>query len=262
MTESISNSFLSTFKDKYLEFLKQSINYTTLKNGIISVTTPFLDRHNDFTEVYIIDNHNGSYKITDDGYTINDLELSGFEFNSPKRKNTLKSTANRFGVSIDDDNALFLQSSLDNMPSKKHMLLQCMIAINQLFVLSRESVLSYFMDDVSDYFDKNDIRYTQDINIVGKSGLMQNFDFLIAKTKVQPERLIKLINSPNYRSNIESAIFSLTDIQESRRNSKSVAIINDINCGLKSDKVDAFTSYNIVPLLWSKIDQYKGLLVS
>ena len=163
------DSQITKFKETYLEFLKQNINYTTVNKDIISVTTPFLDRHNDYTEILIIDTHDGSYRLTDDGYTINDLELSGFDFNTPKRKTTLLTTASRFGVSINEESALEIKSSLSNMPLKKHMLLQCMVAVNELFMLSKGSILSYFIDDVVDFFEKNEIRYTKDINIIGKS---------------------------------------------------------------------------------------------
>lgn len=240
----------NAFKTEYLNFLKNNIDIVKINDDIVSITTPFLDSHNDYTEIFVINQHNGEYLLTDDGYTISDLELSGFEFNSSKRNATLNRIVNRYGVSIGKGNALQVLASLNNMPMKKHMLVQCMASISELYILSHGSVLSYFIDDVSTYFDTNEIRHTDNINILGKSGLMQNFDFIISKTKKQPERIIKLISTPNNITNIKAAIFSITDIQGTRKDASSIVIINDTSYKVKSDQIDAFQKYDIFPILW------------
>ena len=47
-----------------------------ISQGIYRVTLPYLDRHNDQVEVYIKRNAD-DFTITDDGYTVADLEMSG-----------------------------------------------------------------------------------------------------------------------------------------------------------------------------------------
>src|SRR3989338_5923206 len=99
------------FVNNYLDWLKGEI--TTNKVGDwIEVTTPFLDRHNDYIQIYVT-KKNGSYFMTDDGYTISDLEISGCELDSPHRKNLLDVTLNGFGVKKDSKNALFLESTYE-----------------------------------------------------------------------------------------------------------------------------------------------------
>jgi len=68
--------------DKYLLWLKDK---TTLRQvgDWVEITTPYLDRHNDYLQIYV-KRSNGGYILTDDGYTIGDLRQSGCEIESKK----------------------------------------------------------------------------------------------------------------------------------------------------------------------------------
>ena len=67
----------------------------------VEITTPFLDRHNDHMQIYA-KSSNGGFILTDDGYTIDDLEMSGCKLNTPKRLDLLHMTLNGFGVSLEN----------------------------------------------------------------------------------------------------------------------------------------------------------------
>ncbi len=54
----------------------------------VEITTPYLDRHNDYVQIYA-KGANGDFLLTDDGYTLNDLEQNGCKLDSPKRQNLL-----------------------------------------------------------------------------------------------------------------------------------------------------------------------------
>src|SRR4030067_3833524 len=87
--------------DQYLAWLKDKTSLRQVKDWI-EITTPYLDRHNDYMQIYI-KRENGNFIITDDGYTIEDLRLSGCELESKKRKDLLNLTLNGFGVKIIHD---------------------------------------------------------------------------------------------------------------------------------------------------------------
>jgi hypothetical protein len=263
MNNNLNNATINTFKNQYLDFLKQNINYQKITDDVVSVTAPFLDRNNDFTEIYIIDSHDNNFILTDDGYTIKNLEMSGLEFDSKKRREALQTTLNRYGIDVGTDSSLYIKTSLADMPMNKHALMQCILSVNDLYTLSRDSIMSFFIEDVVDYFDKNDIRYSQDVDFRGKSGLIHNFDFLISKTKKFPERIIKVISDPTKNTNIDAALFALTDIQGFRNTPfKSYAIINDTEKEIKSNRLAAFSNCNVIPLLWRKIEDHKEELAS
>lgn len=64
------------FKDNYINWIKQNVYQHEIKPDVFRFTLPFLDWHNDQIEVYIQKNGN-DFRITDDKYTVSDLEMSG-----------------------------------------------------------------------------------------------------------------------------------------------------------------------------------------
>src|SRR5262245_15785892 len=63
----------------------------------VEITTPYVDRHNDYIQIYA-KRANGGFVLTDDGYTIEDLEQGGCKLESRKRQDLLTMTLNGFGV--------------------------------------------------------------------------------------------------------------------------------------------------------------------
>ncbi|MBF0293455.1 MAG: DUF1828 domain-containing protein, partial [Nitrospinae bacterium] len=97
--------------DNYVAWLKDK-TYLREIHDWVEITTPYLDRHNDYIQIYA-KRANGGYLLTDDGYTINDLEQSGCKLQSPKRQDLLKLTLNGFGIRLEDQ-ALTTHASVDN----------------------------------------------------------------------------------------------------------------------------------------------------
>src|SRR5512136_1567062 len=87
--------------DQYVEWLRSKTTLRQVDNWI-EITTPYLDRHNDYLQIYA-KRQNGSYILTDDGYILSDLEQSGCKLESPKRMALLQTTLNGFGVKLAGD---------------------------------------------------------------------------------------------------------------------------------------------------------------
>ena len=86
--------------ENYLRWIKDNTSIKSIEDGkSCEISTPFLDRHNDHLQIYVL-KHGKNYKLTDDGYTINDLKISGMEINTPKREKILQTTLNGFGIKI------------------------------------------------------------------------------------------------------------------------------------------------------------------
>ena len=77
------------FGKLYVDWLKQNIDQYKVNETTFRLTLPFLDRNNDLIEMYIINNGDGTYSITDDGATISDLQLGGFDFSTSARRNCI-----------------------------------------------------------------------------------------------------------------------------------------------------------------------------
>ncbi len=237
----------------YIEWLRERIKVEDIK-GVCEITTPFLDRHNDHLQIYV-KKSDGGLVLTDDGYTISDLRLSGCEFTTEKRRQMLHSILNGFGIRLIEDE-LIVEATLDNFPQKKHNLIQAILSINDLFVMAAPMVAGIFRGDVERYLSLNEIRFTPSVNFTGRSGFIHFFDFVILASKAKPERILRAINRPN-RQNVTSLIFSWTDTKEVRApDSTAYRVLNDLEQPINPDLISALRQYNITPLQWSKRDKY------
>ena len=121
MTKSCKN-----LVNAYIEWLRQNISIKEI-NSMHEITTPFLDNHNDHIQIYIKKSDSGLI-LTDNGQTITNLRLSGFEF-TPEKKQILNSTLKSFGVQLIDEE-LIAKATPEDFPQKKHNLIQAILYIS------------------------------------------------------------------------------------------------------------------------------------
>ena len=224
------------------------------------ITTPYLDRHNDCLQIYA-KRVNGGFVLTDDGYVVEDLEQSGCKIDSTKRQALFKTMLNGFGVQI-NEKALEVHASADNFALRKHSLVQAMLAVNDLFYLASPLVANLFYEDVVAWLDLSDIRYTPNVKFTGKSGYDHRFDFVIPKSKVQPERVVRAINRPS-KDTAQAMAFSWIDTKEVRSpDSRAYAILNDADQLVSENVLAAIRSYDVHPIAWSGRDQAREELAA
>lgn len=243
---------IKSLMDQYIEWLRGK---TTLKqiDDWIEITTPYLDRHNDYLQIYAR-RKNGSYVLTDDGYILSDLEQSGCKLESPKRVALLHTTLNGFGVKL-SGNTIEVEASKENFALKKHNLIQAMLAVNDMFYLASPMISSIFYEDVVAWLDQNEIRYITSVKFTGKSGLDHHFDFVIPKSKKQPDRFLQAINRPS-RDEAMAAVFAWLDIKEMRTSdSKAFAILNDSEREISPPVKAVLERYRVKPFPWSRRDE-------
>jgi len=235
--------------DQYLAWLREKTTLRELKD-CVEVTTPYLDRHNDYMQFYVKRNK-GGYVLTDDGYVIGDLKLSGCKLDSAKRQDLLKMTLNGFGVQMDQE-ALVVHATPDNFNLRKHNLVQAMLAVNDLFYLAVPMVASLFLEDVTAWLDLHEVRYTPKVKFTGRSGYDHLFDFVIPKSRRAPERILQAINRPS-RDTSQAVAFSWVDTKEVRPpDSQAYAFLNDAEQTPSSAVLDAVRNYEVKPVLWSE----------
>src|ERR1035438_2113294 len=235
----------------YRAWLKDKTTLREVNDSWVEITTPYLDRHNDALQIYARA-ENGGYILTDDSYTIQDLEASGCSLNRGKREGLLKMTLNGFGVRMNRE-ALEVHASPDNFPSRKHNLIQAILAVNDLFYLAQPFVANLFLEDVIAWLDDGDIRYTPKVKFTGISGFDHLFDFVIPRSPgKQPERIVQAINRPT-RDTAEAFIYKWIDTREVRPpESKAYAVLNDFELAISGGVLDAFRNYHIQPVPWSR----------
>jgi hypothetical protein len=233
----------------YRVWLKDKTTLRELDSEWVEITTPYLDRHNDALQIYARQ-QNGGYLLTDDSSTIHDLESSGCILNTEKRQDLLRMTLNGFGVKLNRE-ALEIHASAESFPLRKHNLIQAMLAVNDLFYLAKPMVESLFFEDVVAWLDMNEIRYTPKAKFTGISGYDHLFDFVIPKSRKQPERMIQAVNRP-VRDSAQAFIHAWSDTREVRSaDSKAYALLNDTEQSISGAVMDAFRNYAIQPVTWS-----------
>jgi hypothetical protein len=95
----------------YRAWLKDNTTLREVNGDWVEITTPYLDRHNDALQIYARA-ENGGYVLTDDSYTIHDLEASG---------------CNGFEVRMNNE-AIEVHASAENFPARKHNLIQAILS--------------------------------------------------------------------------------------------------------------------------------------
>ncbi|MGI6704532.1 MAG: DUF1829 domain-containing protein [Clostridia bacterium] len=237
------------FINSYIEWLRTKIHINEI-NGYYEISTPFLDRHNDHLHIYV-KQEGEKIVITDDGYIIGDLLMTGCDISSQRRKSVMEVILNSLGVKLVED-SLMVEARPENYPQKKHNLIQAMLSINDMFMLSKSRVASVFLEDVEQYLDINEIRYTPNVQLIGKSGFSHNFDFVIPSSRNKPERFIRAINNPT-KDKAQTILFAWSDIREVRKREASMYVfLNDVEKSVRFEILSAFTLYEIKPILWSR----------
>ena len=167
----------------------------------------------------------------------------------------LHTTLNGFGVSL-VDGALQVKANETNFPSQKHNLLQAILAVNDLFYVARANVQNFFSEDVSLWLDENNVRYVPDATFAGKSNFNHKFDFIIPRSKVAPERIIRAINNPSKEGAMNMAFAWIDTIEQRKGNSQAYALLNNTDKTIDKSISDALSNYGIISVPWTERTRY------
>lgn len=246
-------NWLTTMIDDYYTWLRErTIIEQSNTSDWLCIDTPFIGAFNDTIELYAL-RKNGSILLSDNGETLNNLELLGINIQgSKKRRELIDNILLSYGLSH-KDKELIVEANEKNFPQKKHNFLSAILEINDLGVLSKNNVQSIFKEDVRLYLDELNVIFTADFISKGSTGLEFNFDFQIAKK--EKEIVLKSFNSIN-KSTLSTFLFSWEDIKPvrekiSHKDVSAIAIINDIDKDVRPEFIDALRSKNADFILWS-----------
>lgn len=250
---------VETLIDSYYKWLKDKTAWKQLKDWV-QITTPYIDRHNDYIQIYLKQDGN-DYILTDDSYTIEDLEQSGCSLDSPKRQKFLEMTLNGFGAHK-KDGEIYIKTSHQNFALNKHNLIQSILAVNDMFYLAKSNVANLFFEDVQMWLELSDIRFLERVPFIGKSGYTRHYDFVIPKSRTAPERMIQTVNNPN-KQKVDELAFSWLDTREARSDdAKAYAFVNDNEKPVPESFKDALNSYDITTVPWSQRSHFTKELVA
>lgn len=245
---------IQNYIDSYIDWLKNEITFNKI-GEYYEITAPFLDNDSDYLQFYVRFDGNEVF-FTDDGYTINSLESTGLKI-TPIRRKQLTNIIKQYGVSL-DKMELTLRAHASDFAQKKHLFIQCMLRVSDLYLTSRTKIATFFLDDILNFFQQNEIYCMENVQFTGKSGFTHNYDFAIQRSRTKPERLCFAINNPTTTS-MKNALFTWDDTRPSRRpDSELIILLNDSNRIAKGIE-EGFANYNVSTIRWSEREASKNI---
>lgn len=243
-------STVSSMIDEYAKWIKSRIEIKKVsETDYIEVTTPFLDRDNDTIQLFVKGTENKKIRLSDGGDTISGLNLIGIDISRGKRKDLVEALLRQNGAELEDSEIVVL-TTYENFPVAKNNIIRAILAVNDLYYLAPRIVSSLFKEEVEEFLQKNEIRYSTGFGLMGKSGLYQPFHFLIQSA--HREIVLQAIGRP-IRQWISLFIMSWNDVAALRGpTATSFGLLNDEHVTIDESLIMAMKSYEIQPFLWSK----------
>lgn len=247
----------SELKKIYFDWLFNEYIYEDLESNIVKIDTPFLDNQFDTIVMYAEFLNREKIKLTDDGWTINNLESRGLTFSShsKKRNALLEDITNSLGIEI-INNELTVTAPIDKFPIIKQRLLQAIMQANDLIVLRDDNVKTIFFEQFSAFLDEHKVFYSKKPSYAGKKGITVQFDFSIPGIK--KEKLVKTISNGNDLNGTKLLTMNTQLLENNKPNVIYQAIFDDINHPINdmSNIKNIFeenSSATIIPLKYSEV---------
>lgn len=121
-----------TLIDGYYEWLKDKTAWKQLKEDWVEITTPYLDRQDDYIQIYLKQDGN-DYILSDDSCTIKNLDPFASFFYSPTNQTLLEQTLNDYGVQRNGWE-LFIKAGQQDFSLKMHNLIQTINSISSWLI--------------------------------------------------------------------------------------------------------------------------------
>jgi len=240
--------------ESYYTWLKNNTEIVHDKDsGWHAISTPFTGIFNDMIEIYIkIENE--KILLSDDGNTTDNLDSIGVNLSrSSSRRKILDAILLNFGVKL-EKGEIRCECNINDFPKRKHLFLQALIEINDMFMLSVQRIASVFKEDVEKYLDEIDVVVTKDLKFTGISGIDFNFDFVVAGKR--QEKILRAVNYLN-KTTLTTFLYAWGDVAPvrkkiSKKDISAIAIINNENRPIKPEYLEALRIKDADYILWTE----------
>lgn len=183
--------------DEYFSWLKKRYSVQSLEDSD-EIITPFENTIGDNIVLYVSKLKNGNIELTDDGETIDNLELFDFEF-TPIRTNIIKGIANSLKVEVTEEKELRITGPQKRFPEMKQNLIQAILRVDDMIMLQKQNLTSIFFEDVINFFDKNNFGGLPKYNVQGSTGNSYSISYAIGKQNFKPWRFIQVVNNISFQ---------------------------------------------------------------
>lgn len=119
----------------YWNWLKKGYSVQSLEDSD-QIVTPFENAIGDNIVLYVAELKSGHVELTDDGETINNLELFDFEF-TPIRTHTVQSIAESLNVEVTEGKELRVIGPKKRFPEMTQNLIQAILRVDDMVMLQK-----------------------------------------------------------------------------------------------------------------------------
>lgn len=250
--------------EKYLDWVKGHSSEREVGAGWSALSFPFVDRHNDFLQVFVREDRDG-YLITDEGRTIRDLKRIGCDLKSKTKRRSLAASILR-GLGLDpallNSEEIATKAVNGEFPHKLNNILMSMMAIDGLAVATPSSVLTLFKEDVTDWLRTIGVKFEAGGLLTGKSENSYGFDFVIPARADGRESVVQTFDKAD-TIYIESFTYRVIDVREGVQGQwpEFYAMFSDSSAPNSKNR-RALLTQGIDPWVWSERDQLARKLVA
>ncbi|QZN89142.1 DUF1828 domain-containing protein [Vagococcus lutrae] len=250
------NSQTANLLKEYFAWYEKKYSVTELEKAS-EILTPFKNHINDRIAIYIEYLNSGKIRITDDGVTIQELEMAGFKL-TETRMNLLDSIKKDFGISQFDDELCVIAENPKDFPQKKHNLIQGILKVYDLLFTIQSKTKTMFAEDVYSFLYENEFGGTEKPHMIGASGILHHVDYSLGKTKSRPDTIFQFLGDPSF-DRVAAQKYVKEDLITNKPQTKYILIGNDLNGKKIPDKslaVAKDADLKIIP--WSKKEKLLG----
>ena len=248
--------------NEYFSWMKSNYKYKELDSSA-EITTPFRNYLNDYIRIYVDSLPNNKFKLSEDGLTINELEMFGVDINTKTRNRIIQDVLNQFNLVLDDDE-IIANVENEGFAQSKHNLIQGILKIYDLTITTKSNISNLFYDEVLDFLYDEEIIGSAKVSVSGESGIKHSIDYILPGTKSRSEKLINFANNLDFNK-VTTDSYIYRDVKPNRLNknnldSEMLIIANDIENPITSRTLTAAEHENLSILRWSDKEEIKSAL--
>lgn len=119
-------------KKLYSDWIMSEWSFINISNQVVEIRMPIFDKDSDYIFLYAELLNNGKIRLSDDGWTLDNLKSQSVSFTGriKTKTATLKMITQSSGIEV-INTELQMTTDLDKFPLALHHFLQAMIQINQ-----------------------------------------------------------------------------------------------------------------------------------
>ncbi|HHP7503837.1 TPA: DUF1828 domain-containing protein [Staphylococcus aureus] len=239
--------------NEYFNWLKQNYIFKELDSST-EITTPFKNHLNDFIRIYADTLPNNEICLSDDGLTINELEMLGIDINTKTRTKLIQNILNQFNLKL-VDKEITADVKNESFAQSKHNLIQGILKIYDLTLTTKSNVTNIFYEEVFEFLYDREIRGLAQVSVSGESGLKYSIDYIVSETKSQPEKLVNFTNNLDFNK-ITNEAYIYRDIKPNRPSRNKLEpimliIVNDVDHPINERAQTVAEHENLEILKWS-----------